>query len=258
MQNTMLRNAHLEGGPFFWAGGPVGVLLVHGFTATAAEVRPLARILHNAGYTVGGPLLPGHGTIPDDLNQIHWEAWIDAAETTYRQLAARCDRVFVGGESMGALTALYLAAQHPEVAGILAYTPALKLALSPIDVLKIYMAAPFVGISVSKGSNNRHSVGDERWQGYPVNPLRGVIQLFQFQKAVRAQLPNVHQPLLVVQARFDTTINQTSGKTICAAVESTIIEFYMMENSTHIVILDEELEDVAALTLQFIAKIASR
>ncbi len=52
MPRSCLRNPHLEGEPFFWEGpgsGPAGVLLVHGYTATPAEVRPLAQALWRAG-----------------------------------------------------------------------------------------------------------------------------------------------------------------------------------------------------------------
>ena len=59
MPENTLKNPQFEGGPFFWEGGPVGVLLVHGLTATAVEVRPFAKRLHELGFTVGGPLLPG-------------------------------------------------------------------------------------------------------------------------------------------------------------------------------------------------------
>jgi len=34
-----LVNPELEGGDFFWQGGADGVLLLHGLTATTAEVR---------------------------------------------------------------------------------------------------------------------------------------------------------------------------------------------------------------------------
>ena len=67
MEQQMILNPHLEGDSFFWEGGEVGILLIHGFTATTAEVRPLAEFLHKNGYTVAGPLLPGHYTKPDDL-----------------------------------------------------------------------------------------------------------------------------------------------------------------------------------------------
>src|SRR5512134_2031037 len=102
-------NPHLEGDSFYWPGGPSGILLAHGFTATTAEVRPLARILLDQGYSVAGPLLPGHKTTLEEMNRCRWQDWAGAIETAYRQMAARCERVFVGGESMGGLLALYLA-----------------------------------------------------------------------------------------------------------------------------------------------------
>jgi len=38
----VIKNPHLEGSPFFWEAGPIGILLAHGFSAITAEVRPLA------------------------------------------------------------------------------------------------------------------------------------------------------------------------------------------------------------------------
>ncbi|MFM8424752.1 MAG: alpha/beta hydrolase, partial [Chloroflexota bacterium] len=62
MKEYVLYNSHLEGNAFLWEAGPVGVFLSHGFTATTAEVRLFARWLHEKGFSVGGPLLAGHGT----------------------------------------------------------------------------------------------------------------------------------------------------------------------------------------------------
>ena len=122
-ERSMIYNPQLEGDPFLWEGGPTGVLLIHGYTATTAEVRPLARILHQQGYTVAGPLLPGHHTRPADANRYRWRDWVRAVEESYQQLTAHCQRVIIGGESMGALLALYLASEHPEAAAILAFAP---------------------------------------------------------------------------------------------------------------------------------------
>jgi carboxylesterase len=99
----MLYNPKLEGSPFYWAGGPQGILFIHGFSATTAEVRPLARVLHASGYTVAGPLLPGHFTNPQDLNHVRWQEWIAACEEMYQQLSWQCNLIVVGGESTGAL-----------------------------------------------------------------------------------------------------------------------------------------------------------
>ena len=50
-----------EAAPFSADGGPVGVLVLHGFTGSPRTVRPWAAHLAEAGLTVRAPLLAGHG-----------------------------------------------------------------------------------------------------------------------------------------------------------------------------------------------------
>ena len=247
IRNPALHNPDLEGGAFFWEAGPVGVFLSHGLTATSAEVRPLAHRLHNAGYTVAGPLLPGHGTAPEDLNHTRWQDWVRAGEQTYQQLASHCEQVFLGGESMGALTALYLASKHPEAVGVLTYAPAIKLNLRRRDRLMLRLSAPLVP-STAK-TNWQPCAG---WQGYRVNPLRAAIQLFRMQREVQRRLPRIHQPLLVVQGRLDDTLSPESGEIICEGVSSTLTEVRWMEASSHTIILEREFDEVVDLTLRFL------
>jgi len=85
---------------------------------------PSARkYLHERGYTMSGPLLPGHNTSPQDLNRQKWHHWTSAVEQAYQELQSKCDRVFVCGESMGGLLTLHCASHHPEIAGIVIYSP---------------------------------------------------------------------------------------------------------------------------------------
>ena len=252
MKNPPLHNPHLRGEPFFWQGGQVGVMLSNGYTATTAEVRLLAEKLHTAGYSVAGPLLPGHGTVPTDLNCTPWQAWVEAGEQAYQQLQTCCQTIFVGGESMGALVALQLASQHPQVAGVLAYAPVMRLPLNPPTRLALRLLAPFIPWVPKASLDASHN-----WQGYPVNPLKGVLQLLAFQKALYRRLPLIHQPMLVVQGRLDTTIHPASGAIILGAVSSTCQELYWMEKSSHVVLLDQELDEITRLTLQFIEKVVS-
>ena len=42
----MTRHPHLDPAPFFLEGGPVGVLLVHGFTGSPPEMRLVGDYLH--------------------------------------------------------------------------------------------------------------------------------------------------------------------------------------------------------------------
>jgi carboxylesterase len=248
---STLVNPHLEGAPFFWEAGPVGVLLVHGFTATAAEVRPLAHQLRQAGYTVAGPLLAGHGTTPQELNQTGWRDWVRSVEVVYERLVARCSQVFLGGESMGAVLALYLASRHPEPVGILLYAPAIRLLLRPRDVIRLYLAAPVVA-AVPKGGID----SAEAWQGYRVNPLRATTQLLRLDRRVRRRLHLVRQPILIVQGRKDATIDPRSGDIVRRGVGSSVCELHWMEHSSHTVILDRELDQVSAVTLEFMRRAA--
>ncbi|MCH2451913.1 MAG: hypothetical protein MK221_01750, partial [Gemmatimonadetes bacterium] len=101
-------NPELEGGSFFWKGGETGVLLLHGLTATTAEVRPLAKCLLNEGYTVSGILLPGHGTKAENLSHTHRNDWIKASKEAYNELKRECSYVILGGEYVVALLALSL------------------------------------------------------------------------------------------------------------------------------------------------------
>ena len=118
-QTSIFRNPQLDGSPFFWEAGPIGMLLCHGFTATTTEVRLLANALYEQGYTISAPLLPGHDTTPKDCNRYTWQDWYAAFEQAYEQLSAKCQGVVVGGESTGALLALYHAAYHLDDLAIL-------------------------------------------------------------------------------------------------------------------------------------------
>lgn len=251
----LLVNSHLEGDAFSWEGGPVGVLLFHGFTATTAEVRPLAGYLYERGYTVAGPLLPGHGTQPADLNRVGWRDWTRAGEEIYRQLAARCQRVAVGGESLGALLALYLASEHPEVAAILCYAPALMLPLRWPDVLKLYAAAPFVPYVTKRPGPP--TAADALWQGYDVRPLKGVLEVRRLQAEVRGRLAGITQPLLIVQGRLDVSVDGRGSQVIYDAVRSTHKELQWMGGSTHCVLLDQERESIFELTGRFLDRALS-
>lgn len=246
---SMIHNPHLEGDPFYWQAGPIGVLLIHGFTATAAEVRPLAEVLHCNGYTISAPLLPGHYTQPKDLNRVSWQDWVDEVEHAYQQLQQKCSPVLVGGESTGGLLALYLAAKHPQVAAVLAYAPALKLSLSDYDRFRLRLYSLFIPYVPKEGMDT-----DSLWQGYPVNPLKGAVQLLKLQDIVHPLLPEITQPVLVVQGTLDKTVHPSVPETIASQVSSQLVQVHWMQASAHTVILDQEREQVAQITLDFIQK----
>ena len=245
--DNFIRNPHLDGDAFFWQAGKTGALLIHGFTATTAEVRLLGEYLHARGYTVSAPLLPGHGTSPDEMNRCKWQDWTRAVDDAYAQLAPQCERVFICGESMGAILALYCASEHPEAAGIVCYAPALLMPAS--RAIQVRLLAPFV--PYAKKPVRAPNVTDPRWKGYSVNPLRAVVQLNKLQQETRRRLSRIHQPVLIVQGRLDQTIDPRGGPVILAKISSMTKEMHWLEKSTHCIILDQEWEQAAELAHKF-------
>ena len=98
------------------------ILLMHGIAGGAAQLFPMAQFLNNYGYTTYSTNLAGHGTYPEDLLHTTCEDMMAKAEYDYQLLAANYDEVYVGGYSTGAILAFYLAAKHPEIAGVISYS----------------------------------------------------------------------------------------------------------------------------------------
>jgi carboxylesterase len=254
MAKAEIQNPQLDSSPFFLEGGPSGVLLLHGFTATPVEVGLIGQYLHERGYTVSGPLLPGHGSTIEAINACSWRDWVDHAAQAYAELAARCERVFVGGESLGALLALHLGSAHPEIAGLILYAPALRLA-SPLVHLAPLLRFLIKAVPKRRVGDEPDSVVNQRWNGYTVDPIPAVAQVLPLQRQVRRRLPLIEQPIIVFQGRLDTTLKQSGAGEIIATVQSADKELVWQDGSSHCIVLDVEWEEVAEKTLAFIQRI---
>ena len=64
--------------PFLLNGDRGAALLVHGFPGTPAEMRPLATVLNNAGWTTKGILLPGFGAEIETLGGRDPADWVES------------------------------------------------------------------------------------------------------------------------------------------------------------------------------------
>jgi carboxylesterase len=250
------QNPDLDASPFFWEGGPVGVLLIHGYTATPVEMRLIGEYLHQRGYTVSGPRLPGHGTVIEDLHLCRWQDWAAEVEKAYGELRAKRRTVFVGGESLGGLLALYHGAQRPEAAGIIVYAPALR------PRSRLVHLAPFLKFLVKTLPKRRaarggaaasaKSIVDERWQGYNADSVPAGAQLLSLQREVRRRLPQVKQPLLIFQGQLDQTLRPAGAQELYNRAGSAGKELVWLEKSSHCIALDVEWEQAAEKTARFI------
>jgi carboxylesterase len=247
LPNPNLHNSHLDGAPILSLSGKTGVLLLHGFTATPYEVRALAQYFIDRGLSVAAPALAGHATNPEDMLTVHWKDWLKTGEDGYLQLVDHCDRIFVGGESTGAVVSLFLAALNPEIAGILAFSPAMRLPLGIIDTFAIKFLSGMI-----KYSPKNDLDGNTTWQGYRVNPLNGVKQLIALEDETINRLKNITQPVLVFIGGKDKTIDLVSGDIVINNISSQEKNKVFYPSAEHCILLGDEFDEAANLAWQFI------
>ena len=109
--------------PFVWENGRPAAILIHGFPGTPAEVRKLASVLHETGWTVQGLLLPGFGTQFDTLGGRRYSEWVDSIRHAVSSLRANHHPILVVGFSMGAAAAVLAAAENDGPDGLVLLAP---------------------------------------------------------------------------------------------------------------------------------------
>jgi carboxylesterase len=232
--------------PFEAAGRPPACLVLHGFTGTPFEVRPVAEALAAAGYEVRAPTLPGHGTSADDLQDRRRREWSEFVEDRAAGLAAAHGPIVAMGLSLGALLALRLAADRPElVRGIVCLAPALRLrAWSewPLAAMSRWKAAPRFGVPKLGGSDIRDPIMRRANPSYRTQPLRGAVQLYRLARDVEGVLGRISAPILCVHGARDRVVPPFATDEVLRGVASRDRTRVILPESAHVLPLDVEKE----------------
>jgi len=249
MIDLTILNPDLDGNSFFYSGNNVGILLLHGLTATTAEVRLVADKFKTQGWTISAPLLPGHGTSLLDLEQCQWMDWASCVERAYLDLARICPFVFVGGESMGGLLAAHLAVKHAAISGVLLYAPAFsahRLWLTPlIQYFFRFKSKPNLNDGLP-------------WKGYKYHSVRAGVQLLRLQNTVKRNIYKINKPLAMFLGKKDHTISLKTAETVFDRIPSVDKTIHIYGESSHCMILDREVDQIAEDSIQFIHKVLNR
>ena len=251
------------GEPFFYQGGAVGVLCLHGFTASPAEMRWLGEYLAAQGLTVYGPRLPGHATQPRDLAHYRWQDWYAAALDGVHVLRSQCVQVFVAGHSMGGDLALLLAAEKV-VDGVVAMAAPVIFHRRPMALAHwIKWVLPYTDhsdrthltelVRSLQAERGEAAVGRVR---YNLWSTAAVAELYALTGIVRDRLPLVDIPLLLLYSEGDKTVTLESRDLIVAGVRSSLVEQHTLQHSDHILPQDSERETVFALVTDFVGRVS--
>jgi carboxylesterase len=243
---------HSDGRPDEADGLRVGVLLSHGFTGSPASMVPWGRHLAEHGYAVSVPRLPGHGTTWQEMNRTGWQDWYAELDRALDKLRANCDRVVVGGLSMGGGLVLKLAADRgADVAGVMLVNAAVASSnkqLLAVPLLKrVIPSMPGIGNDIKKPGQDEY--------GYDRVPLRALGEMMTGWKAVRADLAKVTQPIVHFRSRVDHVVDPSSSQIIASKVSSREVEERILENSYHVATLDNDAPVIFEESVEFIRRV---
>lgn len=233
---------------YFWHNGEKGVLLIHGYTGSPAELKLLGEYLNKNGYSVFGVRLPGHGTSPEELNNTSWPMWYEAVKKAYDELSESCSEISVIGLSMGGLLSMKLAAELP-------VKKAVFLA-APIYVYDkrahLVRFAKFFKKWVKKKSRN-YRVDKKYNIAYDVMPLKALDSLMKLiDHCVSKVLPAITVPCLIMQSKQEHTVRPESAELIYEKIPAKDKKLVWVENGGHILTLGDNRDEVFENILSFL------
>ncbi len=240
-----------EAAAFDFKGNRIGVLLLHGFTATPQSVRPWGEYLSKAGYTVSCPLLPGHGVSWQVMNKTRWQDWYETAVMDFENLQKDCDQVFVMGLSMGATLALKIAEDYPDkVTGLVLVNPSVmtkdwRAHFAPI----VKLVKPSL-----QGIGNDIKKADAQELAYDRFPVKAFDSLRHLWEITRTHLVNVTAPVLLFHSRQDHTVEPINSTIVLKGISSADKQEIICENSYHVATLDNDAEKIFQGSVDFIKR----
>ncbi|WNG40622.1 alpha/beta fold hydrolase [Archangium violaceum] len=230
--------------PFELGQGDDACLLLHGFTGSPWDVRPLGEALAARGLYVRAIQLPGHGSTPEALLSVGHRDWTQAAAQALLTLRDY-RRTFVAGLSMGALLALRLAADYPErVHGLALVAPAVRFKGPHMWLLKrlrhyglLERVKPWV---LKSGTDLSDPEALAEAPILPAFPSARLQDMWELQDAAMSALHRVRSPALVAVAEQDHVVDPEGGQVLARGLTaSPQVRFISLTAGFHIIPRDK-------------------
>ena len=236
--------------PFSLPGGPITVVLLHGYTGAPAELSQLAEALHAQGFGVEAPLLVGHGTCLEDLMPVQPIQWLEQIDGVVDRLFNQGQRVVVAGLSLGSILAIQAGMRRPDVEAVIAYSPPI-VSGDPRALIAPVLSLLLPSVPRPADDFVDPSTTERLWK-YPRWPSRCSVRVLDLIASTRRHLDDLHQPLLVMASTLDRVITRRGVELLQQRAGSKRVEVHWLQGSGHVITADAEWKTVADQTLIFL------
>jgi esterase/lipase len=226
--------------------------LIHGYTGSTTDFFNLPLYLHekfNANVNV--PLLPGHGTKLEDLDNVSYNDLFQYVETELIKQIRKGKKIVIGGISLGGEIALTLAGRYP-VNGVFAVCTPYKLR-HPFNI---------PGISIVKyfkkywGKQTPQMVQAMR-EGlfyYKQTHINGIYILKTANAELDKFISNIKTPCLLLDARDDGVTHKKSALLLSRRINSKKSETLTLNTEIHNPFYSSEREKLIKKIAEFFAE----
>lgn len=221
----------------------LGVVLVHGFLASPAELRDFGEQLFELGFPVIGVRLKGHGTSPWDLRERGWQDWENSVRRGFSIMEAFAPRVALVGFSTGGALSLILASERPpRLAGVVAASVPMRFQDRGMRFVPLVHSAnrlvrwvsSFEGIKPFQANESEHP-----HINYRQMPVRGLYELTLLVDVLKARLPRIACPVTLLQGSDDPVVVPASANTILEYLDDVSVVLKIIDSKRHGIISED-------------------
>jgi carboxylesterase len=248
-------------------GGDDAVLLIHGLTGSPFEMKYLARQLHQAGFTVKGPCLAGHGTTLADLKETRWQDWYRTVADAFRELKKKHATVSVAGLCMGALLAMFLSAEfEEEVAAISLLSTTLSYDGWGLPWYKFLLPVAYytpVKYVYSFEEREPYGIKNEALRARIVEGMKdssiahssvpgvSMCELFKLINKTKKIITRVKTSTLILHSREDDLASEKNALYVKEHIGADDVRMVLLDNCYHMLPIDNQRDVVANETIAF-------
>lgn len=243
------------GKPFLFSHGPKGVILLHSYSSSSADMRMLGRYLERKNYTVYAPVFSGHGKDPlTVLNEGNPDKWWEDTQLAIRRLKDQhVSQIAIFGLSLGGLLATKaLENDSSLVGGGIFASPIVNWSKSNVPEVFPKLAVDFYqrqGLSEKKITSKIEQIKEKL--------PHQLTTISQMTMTIDQELGQIEHPFFIGQGGKDQMINPDSGRLLQEKLEGlgVPVDYHFYPDAGHVLTVNQAHKQLFADVDNFLQKI---